>query len=334
MDILIFITSFLLIVLLALLFQQTRKKNIYKNKIVEEFEKDLLKTIAEESSKLEEWKTKKKQEQQDIEQKYNERKEIIQETIDQYQLRQSEAEQAIGLLIKNQQLRIDAELSSYRQTQQANIDKALEQASHAANQQLSEYLSKIDTTRRAAEEDLSKIQKQLDDFRLRQTAINEEISRQKKLEERQDFYRIVLSENTKQDIEILQSIKSKLGNPAILDKLIYDAYIAAPAAEMAKRVLSGRAVSGIYKITRLKTGEIYIGKAVDVKARWLGHSKTVFNVGTIAHSMLHTTMEKDGIDNFTFELLEEVPKDQLTEREKYWINFYDSKNYGLNMRCG
>jgi hypothetical protein len=29
-----------------------------------------------------------------------------------------------------------------------------------------------------------------------------------------------------------------------------------------------------------------------------------------------------------------VPKEKLTEREKYWINFYNSKNYGLNEREG
>ena len=34
------------------------------------------------------------------------------------------------------------------------------------------------------------------------------------------------------------------------------------------------------------------------------------------------------------ELVEEVPKDKLTKREKYWITFYDSKNYGLNERNG
>jgi hypothetical protein len=45
-------------------------------------------------------------------------------------------------------------------------------------------------------------------------------------------------------------------------------------------------------------------------------------------------MAKDGLENFTFELVEEVPKDKLTEREKYWINFYGSKQYGLNMREG
>ena len=103
---------------------------------------------------------------------------------------------------------------------------------------------------------------------------------------------------------------------------------------MVKRVLEGGAPSGIYKITRLKTGEIYIGKSTDVKTRWIQHTKTAFGCGTIAHSILHTTMARDGIDQFTFELLEEVPKDKLTEREKYYISFYDSKKYGLNEREG
>jgi hypothetical protein len=51
----------------------------------------------------------------------------------------------------------------------------------------------------------------------------------------------------------------------------------------------------------------------------------VYGAGTIAHSILHTTMAKDGLENFTFELVEEVSKDKLTEREKYWIDFYGSK---------
>lgn len=103
---------------------------------------------------------------------------------------------------------------------------------------------------------------------------------------------------------------------------------------MIKRVLNNKKPSGIYKITRLKTNEIYIGKSTDISNRWSQHIKTVFGVGTISRSILHTTMEKDGIDAFTWELLEEVDKDKLTEREKYWINFYDTKKYGLNEREG
>ena len=137
-----------------------------------------------------------------------------------------------------------------------------------------------------------------------------------------------------EDILLLMNLRHKLHNHDKLDELIYDVYYSKPVMEMTKRVLHGGEPSGIYKITRLKTGEIYIGKSTNVKDRWVQHCKTVYGAGTIAHSILHTTMAKDGLENFTFELVEEVPKDKLTEREKYWINFYGSKEYGLNERNG
>jgi hypothetical protein len=45
-------------------------------------------------------------------------------------------------------------------------------------------------------------------------------------------------------------------------------------------------------------------------------------------------MEKNGMWNYTFEILEEVPKEKLGEREAYYIDFYDTKNYGLNQKRG
>jgi group I intron endonuclease len=120
----------------------------------------------------------------------------------------------------------------------------------------------------------------------------------------------------------------------LLNKIVYESYVKRPLQEMIKRVLGGKCPSGIYKITRKSTGEIYIGRAVSVDKRWVEHVKMAFSIGSIAHSTLHTIMEKDGIWNFTFELLEEVPKDQLNEREKYYIDFYDSKNFGMNQKNG
>lgn len=45
-------------------------------------------------------------------------------------------------------------------------------------------------------------------------------------------------------------------------------------------------------------------------------------------------MQKYGPENFTFELLEKVSRDKLNEREMYWINFYKSKEFGLNSQKG
>jgi hypothetical protein len=44
-------------------------------------------------------------------------------------------------------------------------------------------------------------------------------------------------------------------------------------------------------------------------------------------------LEKDGLWNYTFEILEEVPKDKLTEREKFYIELYGTDKQ-LNMKKG
>lgn len=174
----------------------------------------------------------------------------------------------------------------------------------------------------------------LDDYNEKVKTIQEEILRQRAIEENETFYTVQLDDNSIHDISLLEEIRNKLTKTDLLNKLIYDNYISKPVNEMIKRVLSGRAPCGIYKITRLKTGEIYIGKSTDIKARWQQHAKSAFHCGTISHSLLHTTMERDGIQNFSWELLEELPKDKIGEREKYWIDFYNTKQYGLNQREG
>ena len=45
-------------------------------------------------------------------------------------------------------------------------------------------------------------------------------------------------------------------------------------------------------------------------------------------------MKKYNPSSFTFEILELVDKEKLNERETYWINFYKTKDYGLNIQSG
>ena len=42
-------------------------------------------------------------------------------------------------------------------------------------------------------------------------------------------------------------------------------------------------------------------------------------------------MAKNGLWNYRFQVLEEVEKEKLTEREKFYITFYESNKYGFNM---
>ena len=41
-------------------------------------------------------------------------------------------------------------------------------------------------------------------------------------------------------------------------------------------------------------------------------------------------MQEYGIWNFSWEVLEEVPPALLNEKEAYYINLYDSVNFGYN----
>lgn len=248
-------------------------------------------------------------------------KETFNQTL--YQIREEELNNLIENKKKSELEKLDKEVNEW-------AESAQEAAAFNAEIVQESFQKEID--KRMAE--LNDISSTINDYKARRDVINEEILRARAIEEQQDFYRIQLQPESIRDIQILEEIKPKLSKFDSFDKLIYDIYIKKPTDEMIKRVLEGRAPCGIYKITRLKTGEIYIGKSTDIKSRWQQHTKSAFHCGTISHSILHTTIERDGVENFTWELLEEVPKDKLGEREKYWIEFYDSKRYGLNEKAG
>lgn len=154
------------------------------------------------------------------------------------------------------------------------------------------------------------------------------------MEEQQDFYRIQLEESSKEDIEVLNNIRQRLNKIDLLNKLIYENYIARPTKEMVKRVLEGKNPCGIYKVTNIETKEIYIGKSTKISDRFQNHVKSAYGLEGVAESQFQRALKKYGVDNFTWELLEEVSKENLNEAEKKWIEFYGTKDFGYNQRLG
>jgi group I intron endonuclease len=105
--------------------------------------------------------------------------------------------------------------------------------------------------------------------------------------------------------------------------------------DLCNRVLNNRKnVCGIYKITNLITGEHYIGQSKNIDDRWKAHCKCGLGIDASATNALYNSMQKDKVWNFTFELLEECPPEQLNEKEAFWIDTYKSNIYGLNTQSG
>lgn len=214
------------------------------------------------------------------------------------------------------------------------IEEWSESAQESATWQFNNIMSKYQKELDEKSTELRELSAEVNEYRDKRRAINEEILRSRAINEQQDFYRIQLDNDSKNDMELINSIRPRLRKFATLNKLIYDNYISKPAKEMVKRVLSGKDPSGIYKVTNIETHEIYIGKSTTVASRWINHIKSAEGLEGVADSQFQRALRDYGIENFTWELLEEVPKDKLTNKEKYWIEFYDSKKYGYNERLG
>lgn len=185
---------------------------------------------------------------------------------------------------------------------------------------------------RSYNNELSYLKKELEDFRSRRDAINEAIRRERELIEKEDFYKIQLTQNDIEDIKLLDSMRNHLCHKEVLPKVIWESIARRPVNEMIKRVV-GQKVGGIYKITYIPTGEAYIGRTVNFKNRWQAHIQTALGMEKVASSTLHTHMARNGIWNYSFEILEEVPKDKQSEREKFYIDLYGTQKQ-LNMKAG
>ena len=77
-------------------------------------------------------------------------------------------------------------------------------------------------------------------------------------------------------------------------------------------------ICGIYKITNTITGDFYIGSSKNVKERWTNH-KCPSICNRYPSNQMYQDFQKYGLDNFVFEILEEVEVDSLKETEQEFI---------------
>ena len=89
---------------------------------------------------------------------------------------------------------------------------------------------------------------------------------------------------------------------------------------------------GIYKITNQLTQEVYIGQSKNIKHRIAQHKAASKRLNETA--LLYRKIREYGIENFSFDVIEECNVDKLDEREIYWISYYNSYEKGYNMTRG
>lgn len=156
-----------------------------------------------------------------------------------------------------------------------------------------------------------------------------ELDRQQK-----DFYRLQLSELDIEEIKKIRSIEPYLRQKEPLNKVIWKVYYEKPYTALIGRVIGNKKITGIYKITNLENGMCYVGQSVDIAERWKQHIKRGIGADPATQNKLYPAMLEQGVENFTFELLEECTGVQLTEREKFYTDFYRAQEFGYSIKKG
>ena len=241
-----------------------------------------------------------------------------------------------------QQERIETSIAKLKQTEldmregafqdvQQQAQQYYDSAMSALTQQYNEEEKKLELQRQTLLKQIQLEQKNLSNLEAKQLAYIQAKQREEAISADMDYYRLALDQLDINDIELLRELQPRFVKKETIDKIVWDAYYK-PAFDVLSAHLfqnAGTKVCGIYKLTDQITGQSYIGQSVNAQERFRTHIKTALTYGK-ASNKLYQAMQKDGLYNFTFEILEEVSRNDLNDREAYWIGFYKTKEFGLN----
>ena len=327
-------------------------KEIYEEvKIKQEYAitKDLSKIREDRQRELEEYFTKEKSKKEEEFLQFNNELQEIQEKLKINEQILKENNKRVEESFNQQRQIVDAKVSAYEAAVMFNIKTEMNDIRKQAQEQTNKEIEEIKkktleydmqtvkslTDAAAAQQELENIKLELEEFRAKRAAINELRRKEEELAAEQDGHRIILSEDDKEDIKYLISIEDKIHNVDLLHKLIWSEYLQKPFNQMLNNIFGSKIPKNvIYCIENISDNKKYIGKtSAEVSKRWTEHIKTSLGIGGVKKSKIHSMLFNNW-DNFTFSVVEVVENANLSEREKYYIQFFETDKYGYNLKSG
>ena len=222
----------------------------------------------------------------------------------------------------------------------ANDLEKMEQDYQTAEQEYqSQYLVLMQDTARQfqnefldTQNELKQLNITLEDTKAKVAAAVEANKRAAEAEQKKDFYRLVLSKIDIEEITKLREVAQYLRNSEPLNKVIWKVYYERPYTDLIGRVIGSGVHCGIYKITNIDNGMCYVGQAVNIADRWKQHIKRGIGADPPTRNKLYPAMLASGVENFTFEIVEECDRTKLNEREIYWQEFLKAKEFGYSIK--
>lgn len=179
---------------------------------------------------------------------------------------------------------------------------------------------------------IKQAESRLADLSSKVTAAIKAAKRQEEMDIAQDFYRLNLSNIDVEEITKLRQVTVLLRDSEPLNKVIWKVYYEKPYTDLIGRVVGSGVHTGIYKITNLENQKCYVGQAANIADRWKQHIKRGIGAEAPTRNKLYPAMLQHGVENFTFEIVEECSRDMLNSREDYWQDYFGAKEFGYSIK--
>lgn len=245
---------------------------------------------------------------------------------------QKQAEEASNAIYEKSYELANEKMSQAAETMSHKYNEAEEQARHSYLEVVKECANSFQEQIEAKRIELAEVNASLTDLTAKLNAAVEANKRAEELRIKQDFYRLQLSQIDIDEISRLREVTPYLRNSEPLNKVIWKVYYEKPYTDLIGRVVGTGVHTGIYKITNIENQMCYIGQAANIADRWKQHIKRGIGADAPTRNKLYPAMLEKGVENFTFEIVEECDRSMLNEREDYWQEYFHAKDYGYSIK--
>lgn len=270
-------------------------------------------------------------------------KEILTKELSSLKIQREEVSNSLDLLQNQAKQSAEVFFKQSMELARTNIAHDLELEESKYEQAKQDYKSSYKNLMAGCSEDLVNLiqekQKELevlDDkiFKLTREvdAAVEAAKRAEAIKNQANFYKLQLSSADIEEIKLLRSIEPRLRDKETLNKVIWKSYYEKPTTDLIGRVIGSGTHTGIYKITNLNNQMCYVGQAADLAARWKQHIKRGIGAETPTRNKLYPAMLTLGVENFSFEVVEECSREELDAREDYWQDYFKAKEFGYSIK--
>lgn len=255
-----------------------------------------------------------------------------QEIQDSIALLEKQAEESSNAIYKKSWELANEKMSNASEAMSKQYEQAKQTAENDYLETLKDCANSFTAQINDKKNELKKVQDELTDLVQKLNSAVEANKRAEEIKQKQDFYRLQLTAIDLDEIKRLREVEPYLREKEPLNKVIWKVYYEKPYTDLIGRVVGTGIHTGIYKITNIENQMCYVGQAVNIADRWKQHIKRGIGAEAPTRNKLYPAMLEVGVENFTFEIVEECDKSKLNEREDYWQEFFHAKDFGYSIK--